>query len=171
MRKIGTTLAACAMLLAFGCDSRGGGGTDAGGIVLMDSGPGMTGTDAGPGMTGTDAGGGGGMFAPCTANSPLPQNIASSSTPVCAASTATCLEGCTDNACADACIMADPNATMCNQCIVINQLSCVNTTCPTDMMLGCIDTTCAAANSAWETCADGVVSGCGAAISACFMAP
>jgi hypothetical protein len=36
-------------------------------------------------------------------------------------------------------------------------------------MLGCLSTTCADEDMAWTTCANGVVSGCNAALNACFM--
>lgn len=181
MRKIGTLLA-CLGLLTFGCDdSRDG--DDGGGIMIMDSGPG---SDSGP--TGTDSGPTGDRFSPCTENTPLPQNVAAPTAPACDATTGTCAMACADATCFQACIDADPGATAmmnpCSACVFVAQTACVNQTgcqadweevaccvnqtCPTDAMLSCIGTTCMAANSAWETCANAAVSGCGAAIDVCF---
>lgn len=149
------------------------GGRDGGGIMLMDSG----------GMTMRDTGG---STATCTENMPLPQMVPMYPNPApCAAATGECLMGCMDQACQDACIMADPMAMTCQQCLLFNQINCVNsmgcqsqwaataccvnTTCPTDMMLGCLSTECADEDMAWTTCANGVVGACGAALGACFM--
>lgn len=95
MTKIASTTALCAMLLTLGCDDGRGGGRDAGGIVLMDSGPGG-GTDAGPGM-GTDAGPGmmgGCSVAGATGFPPLP----ASCLPRCSAATAMAVNACGANA-------------------------------------------------------------------------
>jgi len=186
MRNFGTVLVASAMVFAFGCDDGRDPGTDAGGIVLMDSGPMMMGTDSGPMMMGTDSGPG---MTTCTENMPLPQTIPAPTTAACAAATNTCLMGAMTQAEFQACIDADPSATAegnpCQTCLSIAQTACinangcqanwttlaccVNTTCPSDPMLGCISTTCAGANSAWEGCADTAVMSCGAALGVCFM--
>ncbi len=93
---------ACLAMLA-GCDD-GRGGDDAGGIVLMDSGPG---SDAGPPAT-VDAGPGG--CAPMQSSAPqMPM--------ACAASTLTCLMGAGTAMAQQACIMADANAANCGACI------------------------------------------------------
>lgn len=94
---------ACVALMAVGCED-GRDEDDAGGIVLMDSGPG---SDAGPGG-GTDAGG----------DSCPPASASMPSMPMaCEAATLTCLMGAADAMAQQACIDADPNAMNCGACI------------------------------------------------------
>ena len=180
-----------------------GPGTDSGGIILPDSGPPR---DSG-GIVVRDTGGpdpecvsnsdclssemcSGGFCVPrmtmtCTTDMPLPRTIAPySGFAPCSSATTTCIESCTDSACAQSCIDSDPDPN-CGRCVTMNQISCVNsmgcqtqwtavaccvnTTCPTDPELGCLSTTCADEDDTWATCADGAVAGCGTAIDACFM--
>jgi hypothetical protein len=165
--------------MALGCDD-GRGGDDAGGITLMDSGPGG---DAGPGTT--DAGPGG--CPPATAPmAAMPM--------ACQASTLTCLMGATTVEAQTACVMADPNAANCDACITqdlfftcsnpmgggCNQQfgdiqCCLMTACPT-ADAACINAAtamggaCAAQTSAFFTCADAAQTArrCGIT-QTCFM--
>lgn len=167
MKQI-VTLTACAALLALGCD-----GTrtdpDAGGIVLMDSGPG--GTDAGP--MGTDAGP---SCAPVQSPAPSP-------TAVCLASTLTCLMGAGTPEAQQACVMADPAAMACDACILSDLIfictgstggcaqqngdvvCCANDNCGGTPDEACLTGACAGASDAFVSC----INACGMVSNACFM--
>lgn len=117
-------MACCCALGVAGCyESDGGGGTDAGGIMFLDSGPGGGGTDAGGAtdpdaggpVTGTDAGvpptmtsDGGGPPAPYDAGDSV-GTLDCMGTPCDAATEQCCITGSTGGASA-ACI---PNTEMC----------------------------------------------------------
>ncbi len=148
MRKIAISVALCALALAPGC---GGGrsGSDAGGIVLMDSGPGMMGTDAGPGMMGTDAGPG--MMGGCSVAGaagfpPLP----AACLPRCSGATASAVNACADAACQQAALDADTTPPTnvdvgmgmtesidCSGCFNWMINSCIFDSCP-DQFAGCV---------------------------------
>ncbi|MEZ4340143.1 MAG: hypothetical protein R3B82_26270 [Sandaracinaceae bacterium] len=143
MKKIAFLAALGALALTPGC---GGGrsGSDAGGIVLMDSGPGMMGTDAGPGMMGTDAGPG--MMGGCSVAGaagfpPLP----AACLPRCSAATLNAINMCTDAACQQAALDADTTAPVnvdvgggmsesidCSGCFNWMINACIFDSCPTE---------------------------------------
>ncbi|MGE0790881.1 MAG: hypothetical protein AB7S26_34725 [Sandaracinaceae bacterium] len=171
-----------AMMIAIGlfclacASSTPGNGTDAGPArVGSDAGPpGASFFDAGPpGSSSFDAG-------PPGSSSCTPDIIPAPTTAVCAASTLTCLEGCTDDATCEACITADPMGDACGQCLEDSFLSCVNAAgCQTqwDAMLCCYDscadpesaecdTTCASSSMAFDTCAEASSASCDDSI--CF---
>jgi len=170
MRTLGT-IAAMTLLLAAGCDDGRGGGTDAGGITLMDAGPGMMGTDAGPGMMmGTDAGPG--MMGGCSITGsgfpPLPATCL----PRCSASTADAVNMCGDAECQNMALDADGtppvNANVggmsttidCAGCFNWQINSCIFDACPMQFgecvmcgSMGCVgDAMCSAEEMTLNSC-------------------
>src|SRR5688572_16274347 len=109
LKSMLTILVMLGALGLVGCDSGGrgggGGGADAGPIVLMDGGPRR---DTGPGgMCGTDI-------------------VPAPTMPACAAETRTCLSMCMDNTCVNNCIMMDPMAMNCVNCLDQAIINCAN---------------------------------------------
>jgi len=158
MRTIGT-LIACLALLSVGCgDSRSD--EDAGGIVLMDSGPRA---DAGPGR---DAGPGGSVFPTmCSVTGFMP--LPTSCTPRCTNATLGVVNACMDATCFRNALMADttPPATVtgpggsspvnCFDCFAWQVQTCYAELCPTEfeawaMCMAPAD--CTAQNSALDAC-------------------
>lgn len=108
MKRISLLVALGALTLAFGgCDNRNG-GTDGGGIHLLDGGPdagmvtrdsGMTEPDSGVTPTGCSVAGATGIPA-----------LPAACLPRCSAATASCVQACSDGACQNTCVMNDTTA-------------------------------------------------------------
>ncbi len=152
MTKIGTILAASAILFALGCDD-GRGNTDAGGIVLMDSGPGMMGTDAGP-MMDPDSGPGMSSCSVTSQSEVLPAGCL----PRCTSSTLSALNACAMDMMPAQC---QQNALMADTTPPVN-MDFMGMTAPLDcsgcfnwMANTCLFENCAAETSACQMCADG----------------
>ncbi len=177
-----------ALALVFGCgddDSRPD-------IMLMDTGPGADtgggGVDSGPGMVdsgpGMDTGGGGGMCA-----DPLPL-LPGEALPRCDASTLTCLMGCADGACQQACIEADMTPPVdigganldCIGCLNLQTFACGSMMgCGTQWgdwnccLEACTDPNpdncfamCMTQQDAFFGCLDGLGTACQSALLSCF---
>jgi hypothetical protein len=155
----------------------GDGGADTG-ITLMDSGGGGDATtDSGGGTDTNRPDTGGGTCPPMTVPPPAGN--------VCEASTLTCLMGCADVACQDACFAADANNTACATCTNEAVISCASmngcddetgnlTCCGNDN--GCADAAClmsmcSGEQTAFINCVNGVAMGptCLPDLTACFM--
>ena len=180
MRQIGIMLACGAMMLgAVGCDdSRSG--DDAGGIVLMDSGPRA---DSG---TRVDSGGMTTFPTSCTVSAfgPLP----AACLPRCQNSTIGPLNACTDTACVSSTLMADPTPgasvmgpggtfTMeCFDCFLWQLQTCWAESCPTEFnawgMCDPMAGDCTAQENALDACLTAMSTPIGACadprINACF---
>lgn len=142
-----------------------GGGVDSGGIMLMDSG----------GMTTTDSGGG-------TRECEMPfMPFPAMAAPRCSMETKTCIEGCMDIMCVQACIDADTTPPVmdgmltldCDFCIAYSQFYCLDSMGCHDQVSGyfccaedsgcmdqmCLQSMCSSQVSALQGCA--MTSGCG----------
>jgi hypothetical protein len=96
-----------------------------------------------------------------------PERIVAPTAPACAASTRTCLEGCQDAACADACFAAEPDQDACFECLDSAFLACANAAgcqtqwdavdcciqgCPDPEADECYTSTCATEGAAYDAC-------------------
>jgi hypothetical protein len=106
-----------------------------------------------------------------------PDVIAAPTGAACAASTLTCLDACTDDACYDGCFAADP---ACGDCLDDAYLACANAagcqaawnalTCCADDCVDdtCYDTTCGAEAMAYDACTVPHDEACWTAEDVCF---
>lgn len=101
----------------------------------------------------------------------------------CAASTRTCMQSCMDETCWDNCLMRDPSAMACEECLYDAFLSCANSrgcqsqydaigccaeTCADPAAETCYTTTCATQVMAYNTCIEGVAEACYTSEDVCF---
>lgn len=180
MKQIGILMACGALALAFGCDNRGGGGTDSGIVVMIDGGGPQP--DGGPTMP---DGGPSGCSIPADLMAALPGECL----PRCSAATRDTFYACTTAQCQQQAAQGDTTAPItvqgqpfgCSACVGYGQNSCFNTACPAEFgpYLTCIAATpmmdCSAQTAALQACVTANMAAVAACanprVQGCFPAP
>ncbi len=183
MKKVAWILACGALVMACGGNNNrndaGAAGNDAGGIVLMDSGP-TTMRDSGPprrdtGAMATSCGPWGGLTATSV------EAVPASCLPRCSSATLTAVNACMDGTCLNSALMADttPSISMsfegamgtttldldCGTCFDLQRFHCFSQVCPAEAtpVLVCDSTMdadmCMGEVTALQTCLDGIATG------------
>jgi hypothetical protein len=187
MIKRATLLGAIMALTLAGCGDDSGSRTRDAGITLMDSGSTAMDSSTTPMDSGTTMDSGSPTGA-CAAPAPT---VPASALPRCAAATLTCLMGCADGACQQACVDADTTAMDattgldCGGCLNAVSIQCADVNgCHGDYAganccieaNSCTDQACVTANcgtevGAFQTCATGTQTACQSTVLGCFPAP